>query len=72
MVDMLITIPMQVGCLPRCNEMESGVLVSIGEVNASKLGTYTLSYSYTDAANNVAQSVTRTVSVVDTTAPIIT
>ena len=50
----------------------SGVLVSIGEVNASKLGTYTLSYSYTDAAGNVAQSVTRTVSVVDTTPPIIT
>ena len=34
-------------------------------------GTYVLSYNYTDGAGNVAQTVTRTVHVVDTTAPII-
>ena len=50
----------------------SGVLVAAGEVNASKPGSYTLSYNFTDAAGNVAQTVTRTVSVVDTTAPVIT
>ena len=50
----------------------SGVLVAAGEVNASKPGSYILSYNYTDAAGNVAETVTRTVSVVDTTAPVIT
>ena len=50
----------------------SGVIVASGEINASEPGTYVLSYNYTDAAGNVAQPVTRTVHVVDTTAPIIT
>ena len=50
----------------------NGVLVAAGEVNASKPGSYTLSYNYTDAAGNVAQTVTRTVNVVDTTSPVIT
>ncbi len=50
----------------------SGVLVAAGEVNASKPGSYTLSYNFTDAAGNAAQAVTRTVNVVDTTAPVIT
>jgi adenosyl cobinamide kinase/adenosyl cobinamide phosphate guanylyltransferase len=49
----------------------SGVIVASGEVNASTPGTYTLTYTYTDAAGNVAQTVTRTVHVVDTTAPVI-
>ena len=38
----------------------------------SKPGSYTLSYNFTDAAGNAAQAVTRTVNVVDTTAPVIT
>ena len=50
----------------------SGVLVAAGEVNASKPGSYTLSYNYTDEAGNAAQTVTRTVNVVDTTTPVIT
>ncbi|MDA9118851.1 DUF5011 domain-containing protein [Opitutales bacterium] len=49
----------------------SGVIVANGEVNASDPGTYVLSYNYTDAAGNAAQTVTRTVVVVDTTAPVI-
>ena len=49
----------------------SGVIVANGEVNASTPGTYVLSYNYTDAAGNAAQTVTRTVVVVDTTAPVI-
>ena len=49
----------------------SGVLLAAGEVNVSIPGTYTLSYNFTDAAGNVAQTVTRTVKVVDTIAPVI-
>jgi hypothetical protein len=42
-----------------------------GSVNAKAIGTYTLTYSAKDGANNAA-AVTRTVKVVDTTAPTIT
>ncbi|MAE53702.1 MAG: hypothetical protein CMI20_06290 [Opitutae bacterium] len=49
----------------------SGVIVASGEVNASDPGTYVLFYNYTDAAGNAAQTVTRKVHVVDTTAPVI-
>jgi hypothetical protein len=49
----------------------SGVVYASGEVDASLPGGYVLSYDYTDAAGNVAQTVTRTVNVVDTTAPVI-
>ena len=48
-----------------------GVIVASGEVNASIPGTYVLFYNYTDAAGNAAQTITRTVVVVDTTAPVI-
>ena len=48
-----------------------GVIVASGEVNASVPGTYVLSFNYTDAAGNAAQAVTRTVVVMDTTAPVI-
>jgi hypothetical protein len=50
----------------------SGIIIGTGEVNASAPGVYMLSYNYTDAAGNVAQTVTRTVNVVDTTAPLLT
>jgi hypothetical protein len=49
----------------------SGNIIGFGDVNASDPGVYLLSYDYTDAAGNVAQTVTRTVNVVDTTAPLI-
>ena len=51
--------------------MEATPLVATGQVNVSTPGTYILSYNYTDEAGNVAQTVTRTVNVVDTTAPVI-
>ena len=50
----------------------SGTLVAAGQVNVSTPGTYILSYNFTDEAGNPAQTVTRTVNVVDTTAPVIT
>jgi hypothetical protein len=43
----------------------------VGSVNTTVLGTYTLTYRATDAAGNVGTT-TRTVTVVDTTAPVIT
>jgi hypothetical protein len=46
-------------------------VTSSGTVNTSVVGTYTITYSATDAANNTGTA-TRTVNVVDTTAPVIT
>jgi len=48
-----------------------GVVYASGQVDESTPGVYVLSYNYRDAAGNVAQAVTRTVNVVDTTAPLI-
>ena len=47
-------------------------IVTTGSVNASVAGTYVLSYDVNDASGNAATTVTRTVNVVDTTAPVIT
>ena len=44
---------------------------SSGTVNTSVVGAYTITYSATDSANNTGTA-TRTVNVVDTTAPVIT
>jgi len=43
-----------------------------GTVNVSTLGTYTITYSYTDSSGNISTSVTRTVIVRDTEAAAIT
>jgi Domain of unknown function (DUF5011)/HYR domain len=52
--------------------VSGGLPVSItGTVNTNTLGTYTVTYRATDAAGNVG-AVTRTVKVVDTTAPVVT
>lgn len=50
----------------------NGTLTPVGEVNATKPGTYELTFDKTDAAGNVAATVKRTVIVKDTTAPVIT
>jgi len=50
----------------------TGNAVASGTVDTSALGSYTVTYSYTDAQGNAATSVTRTINVVDTTAPVIT
>jgi PKD repeat protein len=42
-----------------------------GSVDMSKLGTYTITYSLTDPSGNSATPVTRTVNVVDTSAPVL-
>ena len=52
---------------------DSGETVTTsGTVDVNTVGTYTLTYSASDAAGNVATSVTRTATVVDTAAPVIT
>ncbi len=50
----------------------NGTLTASGTVDVNTLGTYVLTYDYTDAAGNAAVQVSRTVHVVDTTAPVIT
>ena len=47
-------------------------IVTVSTVDATTVGTYTLTYNVTDANGNVAVEVTRTVNVVDTTVPVIT
>ena len=47
-------------------------VTSSGTVDTSVAGTYTITYAVTDAAGNVATPVTRTVTVADTMAPVIT
>ena len=49
----------------------TGTISGYGEVNSSKPGIYSIAYNLTDAAGNIAQEVTRTVMVLDTTAPVI-
>ena len=48
------------------------VISGVGSVNAALHGTYTFTYSATDAAGNVATPVTRSVIVSDVVAPVIT
>ena len=43
----------------------------MGDVDTTEPGTYQLIYNYTDVAGNATQTVTRTIEVVDTTAPVI-
>ena len=53
---------------------DSGASVSAGgdTVNPDVPGTYTLTYNSTDSSNNSADQITRTVTVADTTPPVIT
>ena len=50
----------------------NGTVIASGSVNTNVLGSYVLSYNYTDSNGNAASTVTRTVTVVDTTAPVLT
>ena len=53
-------------------EMESSQIKSLRPpVDPSKLGEYTITYNVSDEADNAATQVTRKVTVVDTTAPVI-
>ena len=49
----------------------SGTISGTGDVNSSKPGTYTMVFNYVDAAGNSANTVIRSVIVVDTTKPVI-
>jgi PKD repeat protein len=48
------------------------IVTDSSAVNTSAVGSYTVTYDVTDSEGNVATQVTRTVDVVDTTAPVIT
>ena len=47
-------------------------VTSTGTVDTDTVGTYTITYTASDASGNAATAVTRTVNVVDTTAPVFT
>jgi len=47
-------------------------ITTVNPVNTAVIGTYTVTYDVNDTAGNAATQVTRTVNVVDTTAPVIT
>ena len=48
------------------------LVASSGSVDTSTIGTYTLTYTHTDVAGNPGNTVTRTVTVIDQTAPVVT
>ena len=49
----------------------NGTLTGVGEVDDQVPGTYTITFDYTDSNGNAATTVTRTVIVEDTSAPVI-
>lgn len=50
----------------------TGAIITVNPVNTSVLGSYTVTYDINDSSGNNAVQETRTVNVVDTTAPVIT
>jgi hypothetical protein len=50
----------------------AGSAAVTGTVDTNTVGVYTIHYNYTDRAGNAATEVTRTVNVIDTTAPVLT
>ena len=50
----------------------SSQIVVVNNVDVNTLGSYTVTYSVSDSSSNAASAVTRTVNVVDQTAPTIT
>ena len=50
----------------------SSSITTVNNVDIKTPGTYTITYNVSDAAGNAAAEVSRTVTVVDTTAPVIT
>ena len=57
-----------------CEDDVDGVITPtvVNTVNVNQVGTYTVTYSCSDAANNDAEDVSRSVTVSDTTPPVIT
>ncbi|MDA7512821.1 DUF5011 domain-containing protein, partial [Verrucomicrobia bacterium] len=54
------------------DNLDSVTLITTGAVDVNTAGTYTLTYTATDAAGNAANALIRTVVVADTMAPVIT
>ena len=54
------------------NYLLSGSVIVTGEVNPTVLGTYTLYYNVFDDAGNMSDILSRTITIVDTTAPVLT
>jgi hypothetical protein len=55
------------------DNIDTDIIVSVsGNANPNVIGTYTITYTATDGAGNTADTVVRTVNVIDVTAPIIT
>ena len=55
-----------------CDGDLSGSIVAVNPVNTAITGVYVITFNVSDGANNAAAQVTRTVNVVDTTAPVVT
>jgi hypothetical protein len=55
-----------------CGTIITASIVTVNPVNTALVGSYTVTYNVSDAAGNAAAQVTRTVNVIDTTAPTIT
>jgi hypothetical protein len=55
-----------------CQGSLTGSIVVSNPVNTAVVGSYTVTYNVSDSSSNAAAAVTRTVNVVDTTAPVIT
>ena len=53
-------------------DITGSILIDATAVNTSVVGSYTVTYNVTDSEGNAAVQVTRTVDIVDTTAPVIT
>ncbi len=53
-------------------ELTSKIVINTDNVNPSAVGTYSVTYDVSDAKGNAAETMTRTVRVTDTTAPVIT
>ena len=63
----------ELGAIVTDNYDADDIAIIAGDtVDTSTLGTYEVTYNFTDSNNNVAIEVTRTVTVIDTTAPVIT
>jgi hypothetical protein len=60
------------GAVATDNIDTSITVTSTGSVNPNVVGTYTITYNASDSSGNIAVSVTRTINVIDVSAPIIT
>jgi hypothetical protein len=57
---------------PEFGDISGSITINASAVNTGAVGSYTVTYNVSDAQGNAADEVTRTVNVVDTTAPSIT